>query len=647
MPTIVVGPSIDEVTLTFVRAIIEPTTELYPSQTFALNAFPAAFQQWNPQTMSDVKVTDKATLDLLFAPAPVPPRYDQAFVAMLQTHRNMIGELVQKFNDSLSSGQLTLLELRAVCAAMDSQVWDTYKLFNNQQEQLQPSTTTTTPSSSTAPPDSGITLGAVPTPSSTAPENSGSAISGASTTGSTSLGQIQPNPSGGGFRFVGASTPFQVATSFGQTQIVRRRVVSRRPTGNLPTVSRNSPQLQVVPLLPTNCSIVMEIHKLQQLRQTIDKYNHACIDEISYSLADCAQNLKVGDIENFSTSTLQRLLENLQQRIGNDPDFLYYFMYFTLHPSILLERPFLPNYVSTNFNLPAKFKRVRDAFGSDMSYEGVGTVLELLSNKDDYNAEMKVLLNCEIFKISALDVTIFRAVKLLHEISRPLRDSLHCCDVHHFGLVESDSSFRTLQTMVEDFYSTRSHNRASCLEFMSQVYGKLCSADIDDGSTVMVNLLRQIKHIKLSVDALSQLRCTLHGVELRNYFRTMQWLTVDDTNGSNEGLTKFDKDYKTVLDILRSNDAAEELLIIESLQPVVRIFSLIEQDYQQIHELVSRMKNEGGLRETAPLPTHVLGLQSRIHSIQDLFHNVVPPPPTSPSPRFALGTSTGRGRRDR
>ena len=551
IPPVVVGPSIDEATLTFVRTIMESTTQPHPSQALALNAFTTAFQQWNPQTMSDVKVTDKATLDIVFAPAPVPPHYDQVFMAVLQKHRNRIGVLVQSFNVSLSSGQLTLVQLRDACAMIDSQVWDSYKLFR----------------------------------------------------GTVNL------------------QPIHMQRYRGQ-----------------------SPQLVRVPVLPSIQTIIQELNKLEELKQPIENYTHVRIQGKSYLLADYVNDIHDlrTDIEKCSTSTLNSLLQNIQRRIGNNPDSLYWYIYFRLHPSILLEHNLAanPNFPSgRDIDIHAKCKRIRDAFGADMSYEGVGTALKLLSNRNAYKAEIKVLLNCEILKISARDVTNFRAVRLLHEISQPLQDALQCCDEHQFMLVTSDPSFSALRSMVKDFYSTASHGRESCLDFMNQLHCKLCgTADTNDSKYAIATSLRKINQLKLSIDALLSLQYALHGLKLRNYFRTMQWLTVDEDIGSNEGIQKFDSDYQTLRLLLHSNDATEELMIVDSLKPVVQMFSYLEQHCQncpRIYELVSRMKNDGAmqtlLRTTVTLPADVHDVNSRIYALQDVFQEIAPPV-TTPTP---------------
>ena len=540
-PAAMVGPSIDEATLTFVRTIIESPTQPHPSQALALNAFTAAFTGWNPQSLFDIKLTDKASLDLIFTVPPKQSHYDQAFEQTMQKHRYTIGTLVKNFEYWLSNGLLVLEQLRAACSAMDLQIWDSYKRYHGTQS--------------------------------------------------------------------------------------KSRVYS----------TANS-----LPALPTTRKIKSETDKIERLRETIDKYTHVCIQGKSYSLADCdsTRDIKIDDITKLATSALQTLLNTIKGRIGDNPDFLYYYMYFKHHPSILLGAPKAPviSTQPTNFDFLESCKPIRDAFGADMTYAGVGTVLQLLRKRKVYNTEIKLLLNCEILKISARDVTNFRAVKLLHRISQPLHDALQCCVEHQFVLVESDPSFNALQAIVKNFYSTASRGRESCLDFMNQLYEKLCTADIHDANDASDASFPKINQVKLSIDALLPLQYALHGLKLRNYCRTMQWLTADAANDRNEGLEKFNTDYEAMIDFLRRNGATEELLIVDSLKPVVQLFSYLEKyckNCLQVHELVARLKNDRDmqtlLQETVNLKVKVLGLNSRVHAIEDLFQHIATPPATTPA----------------
>ena len=146
------------------------------------------------------------------------------------------------------------------------------------------------------------------------------------------------------------------------------------------------------PALSTTRAIKSEIDKIERLKKTIDKYTHVCIQGKSYSLADCdsTRDIKINDIENRSDD-LQTLLNTIKGRIGDNPDFLYYYIYFMHHPSILLGAPKAPvvSTQPTNFDFLESCKPIRDAFGADMTYAGVGTALQLLRKRKVYNTEIK------------------------------------------------------------------------------------------------------------------------------------------------------------------------------------------------------------------------------------------------------------------
>ena len=245
----------------------------------------------------------------------------------------------------------------------------------------------------------------------------------------------------------------------------------RERTANAAALYRYTHSMHRLALLPSVSSITNEIDSMQQLKQTIKQFSCVSIQEKSFSLGDYTfqhfPNGKVDLTEKFCTSTLRQQHKSIQSVIGTDPDFLYWYAYFKNHTSILLPSdavtPPVPN---RSFNLNESYQRIKDAFGPSMNYSGVCTAMQLLSNVNDYETEMKLLLNCRILKLSAFDVTHFRAVKILHEITKPLQIFIQCCALHHFKVVDSDPSFRVLQTMVNDFYSSESHDRQSCIQYI-------------------------------------------------------------------------------------------------------------------------------------------------------------------------------------
>jgi hypothetical protein len=135
---VAVGPSIDAATLTFVRTIMESEIQPHPSQALALNAFSTAFQRWNPQTIFDMKPTDQATVDLLFATPPKKATYDDIVKGTIQRHQHVIEALVRKFQKLLESGKLTMKELRAAITTIESPTWKSYKSYSRKIRHLEP-----------------------------------------------------------------------------------------------------------------------------------------------------------------------------------------------------------------------------------------------------------------------------------------------------------------------------------------------------------------------------------------------------------------------------------------------------------------------------------------------------------------------------
>ena len=130
-------------------------------------------------------------------------------------------------------------------------------------------------------------------------------------------------------------------------------------------------------------------------------------------------------------------------------------------------------------------------------------------------------------------------------------------------------------------------------------------------------------------------RLGTHSVQIR--FRGCGNVIVDDS------------DYQALRLLLHSNDATEELMIVDSLKPVVQMFSYLEQHCQncsQIQELVSRMKNDRAmqtlLRTTVTLPADVHDVNSRIYALQDVFQEIAPsvttttPPTVTSNPEAVL-----------
>ena len=152
-------------------------------------------------------------------------------------------------------------------------------------------------------------------------------------------------------------------------------------------------------------------------------------------------------------------------------------------------------------------------------------------------------------------------------------------------------------------------------------------------------LLDRISHLKRALPdhVWMPLQYIFHGSELRKYFRNMQWLNIDEENDNDKGLQNFHVDHETLVNILRSHDATDELLmIIEPLEPVVQLFFYLERHCNclNVHELVTNLMNDQDiqtlLQDTTTMQDDIYDLSGRIHSLQDLFQNIchLPAPPT-------------------
>ena len=402
-PAPVVRPSIDEATLTFVRTIMESVTQPHPSQALALNAFSTAFQRWNPQSINDITPTDKATMDFLFAKPPFLPApvVPATATTPLYAYPNNAPSYDNIVKGTIQQYQRTIGTL--------------VQKFNH-----------------------------------------------ALTNGTLTKKELQD-----------ACTTIESSTWDRYKLYCDHQQQTTTSTVSFGNAHQNHMVNNIIlPSLSSVATITNEIDKIEQLKRTIKQYTSVCIQGKSYSLGDYTfQNYqrrgmeRLDVSEKFCTSALQQQFNSIQSVIGTNPDFLYWYAYFNHHTSIFLPSTAVALPVAGRiFNIDASCKQIKDAFGPSMNYSGVGTAMQLLSNANDSETEIKVLLNCQILKISALDVTTFRAVKLLHEIAKPLQDFIQCCELHQFKVVEHDPSFRALQNMVEAFYSTELHDRQSCLE---------------------------------------------------------------------------------------------------------------------------------------------------------------------------------------
>ncbi len=472
---------------------------------------------------------------------------DDTIIGTILGCQETVGILVEEFNHSLTNGTLTLEELQAAHTAIESSLWDSYKLCWYDRQ---------------------------------------------------------------------------------QTASSKKKKTTEAPYRNSSQYHRMI-ETVLLPLLPSVGRITNEIHELKQLKQTLKPFTCAFIRGKSYSLDDFDfQSLSRGGVfdltEKFCTSALQKQLESIQSVIGTDPDFLYWYAYFKIHTSILLPSESVnPDEEDQSFNVNELCKQIKEAFGPNMSYSGVGTAMQLFSNANDCKAEMKVLLNCQILKITAIDVTNFSAVKILHEISKPLQDFIRCCELHQFKVVDDDPSFRVLQTMVQEFYSTESHDRQSCFDFFDQLYRILRINEDDDYPVGSYSrLLHGVSIMKSIIKVMVPMKYLLDGENMKFFLLEMKWLSVDDRNDGAEGLKKFNEDYSALLSYFPHQDTAYELLIADSLKQVVQIFSFLKRysDIPTVHDLVLSL-----MKYSERQILDIYDLNDRIPAIKDLFQIVCQP----------------------
>ena len=163
-------------------------------------------------------------------------------------------------------------------------------------------------------------------------------------------------------------------------------------------------------------------------------------------------------------------LKSFHERYSNgDPnnDFIYHLVYFSKYPSNLFLETRKIGKQKIFYSMDVALSRITQPFGAKMTYCGVVNALTVLNTDALLNSELKVLLSSERLEITSLDITNFRAVKLLHDISTPIQDFITACVQYKFQIVDSyDTTFNVLQTEVTKFYDTESNDRQTCLSFL-------------------------------------------------------------------------------------------------------------------------------------------------------------------------------------
>ena len=343
-------------------------------------------------------------------------------------------------------------------------------------------------------------------------------------------------------------------------------------------------------------------------------------------------------------TTLQQKIELLQKLFGPKPDLIYHLTYFNLYRSILFDDATI-NREKRFYNMERSLSKIKQSIGATMTYDGVVYALTKLNSDALLNSELQVLLSNEQLEITAMDVTNFRAVKLLYDISKPIQGFINTCKHYNFHVVDSDATFSTLQHEVTKFYASKSNDCQTCLSFLDQLYNIFCRILLNEDSNDLsphISLLHKINELTKLIPILLPLSYISHGPNLWHYFREMGWFK----NGIFVAGMKFDEDYNSLTSALSGFGAIQEALIVDVLKPVARLIIALQtsETCPSIKRLLSNVQTDNTIRDImlskATIQADIHKLNSRVLSIKELFRNVCNLPTTEASVRTPPPTSS-------
>ena len=229
-------------------------------------------------------------------------------------------------------------------------------------------------------------------------------------------------------------------------------------------------------------------------------------------------------------------LKSFHERYSNgDPnnDFIYHLVYFSKYPSNLFLETRKIGKQKIFYSMDVALSRITQAFGAKMTYCGVVNALTVLNTDALLNSKLKVLLSNERLEITSLDVTNFRAVKSLHDISTPIQYFITAYVQYKFQIVDNDTTFNVLQAEVNKFYNTESNDRPTCLSFLDRLYTILCLNPHNQTTykhlSPHLSLLHKINELTKVIPILRWLSYISYGPKLRQYFRETKWFENDDS----------------------------------------------------------------------------------------------------------------------
>ena len=411
-------------------------------------------------------------------------------------------------------------------------------------------------------------------------------------------------------------------------------------------------------LLPTVEALQSRIMEVIQWEEILKAYMTVEVHRHTYQLCKALGTLKTNFRMPDKATSVEENVKLLQQSLGPIPkqDLFYHLTYFNIYPSILFNG-YITEYNHASYQhekciptISHALSTITQSFGSNMTFGGVVDALAKLNSNTILNSEIKILLNNERLEITSLDITNFRAVKLLHDISKPIQGFIKTCVQYKFQVVGSDTTFSTLQTEVTKFYASKANDRDTCLSFLDQLYNILCSQPYNDtinNSSPHVSLLHKISKLIELVPTLLLMSHVFPVPKLWQYFQEMRWFTNE-----NRGALQFDQDYNSLMKAVSCYGALQEALIVESLKPVAHFFIAVQtsESCPSIKLILTNFRNDNTIqatiKNTATIQLDIILLNSRLISIKDLFRNVcnlptaaalvrIPQPnesPTTPTP---------------
>jgi hypothetical protein len=394
---------------------------------------------------------------------------------------------------------------------------------------------------------------------------------------------------------------------------------------------------------------------MDRLPELIQEYVKVEIHGQTYHLADALMRYDpksshhYGSVQENASQSEQ--IRYYRKKHGPKPDVIYHLTYFHLYPSVLFNdvvndpRQDIPNFPGEyEYYIDYALHRITKALGSQMTYDGVVYALTKLNTDASLNFELEVLLSNERLAITSTDITIFRAVKLLYDISQPLQGFIKTCVQYKFQVVMSDAHFHTLQAAVTTFYTSQSNDCPTCLSFLDDLYRNLCINPYIHSSVRNQNnpdrpifLLHKINELTNLIPILLPLSYVSHGPKLWQYFREMGWFEPLDDDKNNDLGRIFDEDYRSLSTTLLSYGASHEALIVQSLGPVARLFIAVEElgFCQNIYVLLMHVRQHNKIKRiiqsTESIPVDIHKLNSRWIAIKDLFLRVIHLPSHRPT----------------